>query len=68
MGTNPELRGKGIGALLLRRCLADLEAAGHRGCDIQWVGPKGFYADHVGAVIHRCYWQYEKSLTTPSPG
>lgn len=62
MQTDPSLRGLGIGALLLRRCLADLRSAGFPRCDIQWVGPKGFYADHVGARIDRCFWQYEKAL------
>jgi mycothiol synthase len=62
MGTNDDLRGQGVGAVLLRRCLADQRAAGLAACDIQWVGPKGFYADHVGARITTCYWQYEKGL------
>ncbi len=62
MQTDPSLRGLGIGALLLRRCLADLRSAGFTRCDIQWVGPKGFYADHVDARIDRCFWQYEKVL------
>ena len=62
MGTDEAARGLGIGAVLLRRCLADQRAAGLAECDIQWVGPKGFYADHVGARITSCYWQYEKQL------
>jgi mycothiol synthase len=66
MGTNPELRGKGVGAILLKRCLADQRDAGFAECDIQWVGPKGFYADHVGARISRCFWQYEKELGPPA--
>jgi len=67
MGTDQELRGRGVGAVLLRRCLADQRAAGLAECDIQWVGPKGFYADHVGARITSCYWQYEKAIGA-SPG
>jgi predicted N-acetyltransferase YhbS len=62
MGTNQELRGQGVGAVLLKRCLADQREAGFAECDIQWVGPKGFYADHVGARISRCFWQYERGL------
>jgi GNAT superfamily N-acetyltransferase len=62
MGTDQELRGQGIGAVLLKRCLADQREAGFAECDIQWVGPKGFYADHVGARISRCFWQYEREL------
>jgi mycothiol synthase len=68
MGTDQELRGRGVGAVLLRRCLADQRAAGLPECDIQWVGPKGFYADHVGARITTCYWQYEKALGAASGG
>jgi GNAT superfamily N-acetyltransferase len=63
MGTNQELRGQGVGAVLLKRCLADQREAGFAECDIQWVGPKGFYADHVGARISRCFWQYERALS-----
>jgi GNAT superfamily N-acetyltransferase len=66
MGTNQELRGQGVGAVLLRRCLADQREAGFAECDIQWVGPKGFYADHVGARISRCFWQYERELRAVS--
>jgi mycothiol synthase len=66
MGTNPELRGKGVGSVLLKRCLADQRDAGFAETDIQWVGPKGFYADHVGAKISRCFWQYEKELVSSS--
>jgi mycothiol synthase len=68
MGTDQELRGRGVGAVLLRRCLADQRAAGLAECDIQWVGPKGFYADHVGAGITTCYWQYEKTIGAGSGG
>ncbi|HEY3078865.1 MAG TPA: GNAT family N-acetyltransferase [Chloroflexota bacterium] len=63
MGTNQELRGQGVGAVLLRRCLADQREAGFAESDIQWVGPKGFYADHVGARVSRCFWQYERPLS-----
>ena len=62
MGTRPELRGLGIGATLLRRCLVDLRAAGHATADIQWVGPIGFYARHVGAELSQCFWQFERQL------
>lgn len=66
MGTNAELRGQGVGAVLLKRCLADLRERGHTVADIQWVGPIGFYAEHVGAVLTRCFWQFEKSLGQPA--
>jgi hypothetical protein len=56
------LRGAGIGATLLRRCLADLRDAGQASADIQWVGPIGFYARHVGAELSQCFWQFERQL------
>jgi predicted N-acetyltransferase YhbS len=62
MGTRPELRGRGIGAVLLRRCLLDLRDSGHATADIQWVGPIGFYARHVGAQLSQCFWQFERPL------
>lgn len=60
MGVKPELRRHGIGAVLLKRCLSDLRAQGYPSADIQWVGPIGFYARHVGAILTRCFWQFEK--------
>jgi mycothiol synthase len=62
MGVKPELRRHGLGAVLLRRCLADLRAQGYASAEIQWVGPIGFYARHVGASLSRCFWQFEKSV------
>ncbi|MEW6306235.1 MAG: GNAT family N-acetyltransferase, partial [Verrucomicrobiota bacterium] len=44
MGTAPEARSKGIGAVLLRRCLHDLKAQGRATAVIPWVGPIAFYA------------------------
>ncbi len=63
MGVKPELRRHGIGAVLLKRCLADLRAQGYTSAEIQWVGPIGFYARHVGANLSRCFWQFEKPVT-----
>ncbi len=63
MGVKPELRRHGVGAVLLKRCLADLRAQGYTSAEIQWVGPIGFYARHVGANLSRCFWQFEKPVT-----
>jgi predicted N-acetyltransferase YhbS len=63
MGTHRAWRGSGIGATLLRRCLADLRDAGYASADIQWVGPIGFYARHVGAQLSQCFWQFERQCT-----
>ncbi len=60
MGTHPDLRGTGIGAVLLKRCLSDMRKQGHQYATIPWVGPVSFYAHHVGAVIERVFWRMEK--------
>ncbi len=58
MGTSPAARGRGLGRLLLIHCLNDLYDAGHRSSVIPWVGPIGFYADAVGALVERVFWRY----------
>jgi mycothiol synthase len=62
MGTAPAARGSGIGALLLRRCLADQRAAGHNHVQIGWVGPLPFYAKAVAARVERVFLLYRKQL------
>lgn len=62
MGVNPDQRHHGVGAVLLKRCLADLRDLGFPTADIQWVGPIGFYARHVGATLSRCFWQMEREF------
>jgi mycothiol synthase len=62
MGTEESERGRGIGQVLLRRCLADMRAAGHRIAMIGWVGPVGFYGRTVDARVDRVYWLYRKTL------
>src|SRR5262249_29910784 len=66
MGTDGGLRRHGVGGVLLKRCLADLRAQGYPTADIQWVGPIAFYARQVGATLSRCFFQFEKVLSTPS--
>lgn len=61
MGTDEASRGLGIGSVLLRRCLADLCAAGHDSAQIAWVGPTKFYAKVVDAYIDRVFWIYRKA-------
>ena len=60
MGTSGELRGLGIGGVLLRRCLNNLRSAGHRTAQIGWVGPVGFYARTVDAYVERVFRIYRK--------
>lgn len=62
MGTDPDYRGRGIGAALLHCCLSDLKWQGHFHAIIPWVGPVKFYARHVGAQISRVFHRYEKKF------
>ncbi|WP_194922964.1 GNAT family N-acetyltransferase [Catenulispora pinisilvae] len=63
MGTDEAARGLGIGAVLLRRCLADQRAAGIDVVEIGWVGPARFYSKTVGARLGRVFWAFEKPVT-----
>ncbi len=62
MGTAPAAEGLGVGRVLLRRCLADQLAGGHRTVQIGWAGPVAFYAKTVGARVERVFWIYTKQL------
>ena len=62
MGTNPVLRGKGIGGILLKRCLNDMKKQGHQFSIIPWVGPIPFYLHYANAKLTRVFWRYEKEL------
>jgi GNAT superfamily N-acetyltransferase len=62
MGTDEAARGLGIGAVLLRRCLADQRDAGIVTGEIGWVGPARFYSRTVGARLGRVFWTFEKSV------
>ena len=62
MGTHPDLRGKGIGGVLLYRCLQDMKDWGLPNSIIPWVGPIDFYSHYANAVVDRVFWRYEKIL------
>lgn len=62
MGTDQAARGLGIGAVLLRRCLADQRDAGIEVAEIGWVGPVPFYSKTVGARLGRVFWTFEKPV------
>lgn len=62
MATAPDAQGKGIGSVLLRRCLADQRALGAAAVEISWVGPRHFYARAVGARVRRIFWLYTREL------
>jgi len=62
MGTDPNAERLGMGRVLLRRCLADQEAAGLPEAQIGWAGPIGFYSRAVGARLERVFWLYRRVL------
>jgi mycothiol synthase len=60
MGTMDAERRRGIGAVLLKRCLADIRADGLHSAQIGWTGPVQFYERAVGARPDRMFWLYRK--------
>ena len=62
MGTDQVFRGKGVGGILLKRCLQDMKNQGHTTSIIPWVGPIPFYMHYVGARVHRVFWRYKKEI------
>ncbi|HPU86164.1 MAG TPA: GNAT family N-acetyltransferase [Candidatus Latescibacteria bacterium] len=62
MGTHPEKRARGVGSVLLKRCLRDLAAQGHAEAIIPWVGPVAFYEKACGAAISRTFMSVSKQL------
>jgi GNAT superfamily N-acetyltransferase len=63
MGTTEKAQGKGLGELLLKRCLQDLKTAGFKEAIIPWVGPIGFYFQKCSAKVDRVFWNYTKNIT-----
>ena len=63
MGTDPNMRGKKLGEILLKRCLADQKIQGHHVSIIPWAGPIAFYKNTVNADINRVFWRFNKPLT-----
>jgi mycothiol synthase len=55
IGTDPAVRGRGVGAALLSALCVDLAVAGYRDAEISWIGPVGFYARTAGASISRVF-------------
>ena len=62
MGTTESARGKGLGEILLKRCLQDLKNNGYENAIIPWVGPIGFYFEKCGAEVDRIFWNYSKTF------
>ena len=57
IGTLPAHRGRGLGAILLRRCLRDLHHGGHRRAIVPWIAPgsERFYARVATVASRRVY-------------
>jgi mycothiol synthase len=64
MGSSPESRGRGVGHLLLSRCLNDFTSKGRSECEISWIGPEDFYRRTVGAVLGRRFIRFRKAAAT----
>ena len=62
MGTAPEARRRGLGQLLLYRCLDDIRESGMAYATIPWVDPVEFYRRCAGAAVERVFHRYEKVL------
>lgn len=65
MGTDESMRGKKLGEILLKRCLADQKKQGHKISIIPWAGPISFYLNSVDAKIGRVFWTFKKPLIEP---
>lgn len=62
MGTSPAARGLGIGAVLLRRCLADLRVRGLEAATIAWAAALPFYERACGATVTRRFGRWERAV------
>jgi N-acetylglutamate synthase-like GNAT family acetyltransferase len=62
MGTDSSLRGKGVGGILLKKCLQDMKEMGFVKAIIPWVGPIPFYMHYANAKVERIFWRYEKIM------
>jgi mycothiol synthase len=60
MGTLDAERRRGLGAVLLKRCLADIRASGLASAQIGWTGPVEFYEHAVAARLDRHFHLYRK--------
>ena len=61
-GVHPDFRRRGIGGVLLRRCMRDLKAQGLTEATISWTGLYHYYHSYTGAVIGRVFAMFRKAL------
>ena len=66
LGTHPDLRRLGIGAVLIKRCLAEQRSRGVVSAELVWAGPLSYFARTVRATIGRAFWLYTKDLAATS--
>jgi len=64
IGVDPKRRLKGIGKVLLLRCLRDIRERGHKTASIGWANFP-FYARAISAPVTSVLWQMEKKLKRP---
>ena len=62
MAASPRERGKGIGQVLLKRCLKDIKRIGEKKATILAVGPIYFYWKTVKAKISRLFLEMSKDF------
>jgi mycothiol synthase len=60
----PYRRTKGLGTILFRRCMADMQRLGYARALIGWVAPLYFYAKVADARVCRTMWLFTKKLVT----
>jgi GNAT superfamily N-acetyltransferase len=63
LGTVEAERGRGVGTVLMRRCLRDQRAADLDTSNMFDAGPVAFYAREVGAVIDRIFWEHRRPVS-----
>ena len=64
IGVSKEVRRKGIGSVLLYKCLRSMRALGRRYVVIPWTGHLFFYSQLSTIKEVRHYWKMEKQLVT----
>jgi GNAT superfamily N-acetyltransferase len=61
-GTTPDRRRLGIGAVLLKRCLASQRDRGLTAAELVWAGPLSYFSRTLDATIGRAFWLYSRDL------
>jgi mycothiol synthase len=67
IGASPVVRRRGIGGVLLKRCLSQQRELGLDAAELVWAGPLSYFSTTVHATIGRAFWTYAKDLAYPEP-